>query len=648
MAVFGKGKFYSPLVLQEGACYSIIMATMFPSRLPDEPDISYAERVLFSAFKNQLDNSYHVYHSFHWTENSGTPREIDFIVFNPAIGFAVLEVKGGEILLEDGQWFTKNRDGRFHISNPFRQVQNNMYFLLDYYRERYGKGFNGRAAWGVCFPDTAYLPDKSHPEMSRTNILFDKHINSLEAWLADLFDKPFYGEGSSGLTGKAAADFADILKPRLRIRLSIRAAIREQQRDLARINFFQEHLLDLFEDKNRVAFQGSAGTGKTWIAVKKTLRLATAGKNCLLLCYNSLLAKQLKNVTTIQNPSDGGVPELIDIHTFHSFANRIFVEYIDSIIKEDVTAAGLFQQLILEVYPDCRAETAKGFIGFLSNPERREPNRHALGLFRKKGLDVRILDLLENLLAESGESYFGFNVPVALLSLLEDASFEAEKYDAILIDEGQDFAGTWCDCIAYFLKNKRKRIVYIFYDDNQNIFMKKRILPIIDLISKYNVSPFLYQLRKNIRNTKSIYEYATAKTNLGKTSRAVDVEGTPPVEVTVKSIQAARKQTGKIITTLINEHNIRNSQITVLTDVSVHKSAFADEKGAGNFQLTETGKGSAGKYIKVRSISRFKGLESDIIILVTHAREIENENRNELLYTGMTRAKFMLYMVEIQ
>jgi len=67
-----------------------------------------------------------------------------------------------------------------------------------------------------------------------------------------------------------------------------------------------------------------------------------------------------------------------------------------------------------------------------------------------------------------------------------------------------------------------------------------------------------------------------------------------------------------------------------------------------NFLLTNSGKGTTRKYIRLRSIRRFKGLEADIVILVIHPDgEQEAENRNELLYVGYTRAKFLLYVVRI-
>lgn len=623
------------------------MARMFPTTLPESAGISFAERTIFDALHTQLPNTFSVYHSFHWTEERNTPREIDFIIFHPEKGFLVLEVKGGRILIENGEWITENKSGAYHISDPFRQVQDNMYFLLHFYKKQSKHAFPGIASYGVCFPDTTCVPAHAHPEMTRTNILFNHHLDDIARWIDGLYRTPYYGFDRGVMTPEAVRAFQKIVQPTLHLPLSIRAALQQQKKELAHINLFQDYLLDIFEDKHKVAIQGAAGTGKTWIAIKKAIRLVSQGKRCLFLCYNNLLSKQLKDFTNqyIQTEED---KEKLDIFTFHAFSNHIFSDYIDSVVKNDDTQKKLLFALAHTLYPDYDIKVIEGFIGLLSNIKQERKDASILQQFQ--ALDHRIATLLDALLTESKEGYFNFNVPMALLTLLEDNSYLVEKYDAILIDEGQDFEKTWCDCIAYFLENKKKRIIYIFYDNNQNIFMKKKQLPIIDLISKYNVHPYLYKLRKNIRNTKSIYEFATTHTHLGTTAQAVDVEGIEPYEYTVDSEEKARKLVSKIVAELIQEHNIINSQIIVLTDRSVDQSIFRAHTEIGNFQLTKSGKGNSRNYIALRSVGRFKGLESDIVILVLHppAKEKEDtENRNELLYVGYTRAKFLLYVVNV-
>jgi ATP-dependent exoDNAse (exonuclease V) alpha subunit len=56
--------------------------------------------------------------------------------------------------------------------------------------------------------------------------------------------------------------------------------------------------------------------------------------------------------------------------------------------------------------------------------------------------------------------------------------------------------------------------------------------------------------------------------------------------------------------------------------------------------------------VRFRTIHQFKGLESDVVILLLHKRseDIEEKERylsDELLYVGFTRAKHLLYVVNV-
>ena len=70
------------------------------------------------------------------------------------------------------------------------------------------------------------------------------------------------------------------------------------------------------------------------------------------------------------------------------------------------------------------------------------------------------------------------------------------------------------------------------------------------------------------------------------------------------------------------------------------------------FTLVSTGEGKRGKSVRFRTIHQFKGLESDVVILLLHKRPDDLEERerylsDELLYVGFTRAKHLLYVVNV-
>ena len=44
------------------------------------------------------------------------------------------------------------------------------------------------------------------------------------------------------------------------------------------------------------------------------------------------------------------------------------------------------------------------------------------------------------------------------------------RYDAIVVDEGQDFLPDWWPCLDEALRRNREGMLYAFYDFSQNIY----------------------------------------------------------------------------------------------------------------------------------------------------------------------------------
>ena len=81
------------------------------------------------------------------------------------------------------------------------------------------------------------------------------------------------------------ARFLTVPRPML---LSV--AIEETERGLARLTREQFQCLDMFEDNNRVLVVGSAGTGKTVLAIEQVRRAFARGEKVGYFCFNSALA----------------------------------------------------------------------------------------------------------------------------------------------------------------------------------------------------------------------------------------------------------------------------------------------------------------------------------------------------------------------
>ena len=74
-----------------------------------------------------------------------------------------------------------------------------------------------------------------------------------------------------------------------------------------------------------------------------------------------------------------------------------------------------------------------------------------------------------------------------------------KKYDAIIVDEGQDFRETWWLVVEAALKDENKSILYVFHDDNQALYLYGSQF-------KYPIQQAPYTLSKNCRNAGMIFE----------------------------------------------------------------------------------------------------------------------------------------------
>ena len=100
----------------------------------------------------------------------------------------------------------------------------------------------------------------------------------------------------------------------------------------------------------------------------------------------------------------------------------------------------------------------------------------------------------------------------------------------------------------------------------------------------------------------------------------------------------------------MENHKIPGNKIIVLSNRSFENSIFSEETKLGDITLVKGGAGARKNSVRFRNIQQFKGLESDVVILVVHKREQDKEERyqsDELLYVGYTRARHLLYVVEV-
>ena len=85
----------------------------------------------------------------------------------------------------------------------------------------------------------------------------------------------------------------------------------------------------------------------------------------------------------------------------------------------------------------------------------------------------------------------------ALMADLAAQQPENQRYDAIVVDEAQDFADSWWAAVLAALKDEEQGGLHVFSDENQRIFGRfgRPPVPLVPLV-----------LDHNLRNTKQIHE----------------------------------------------------------------------------------------------------------------------------------------------
>ena len=249
---------------------------------PEQPDfITDSEREAWKALKGQLRDGDAMLHGIRITDPVDGDIEIDLLVLMPEIGAAVVEVKGGQITYSGGRVIQADGHGEREIK-PFTRAMQQMHSLRRYieHQPTWSRG-HLRATWLACFPHTRItgsmgpqgprevligkedLPDAAEMIERRLGNAHDTTRVPAEGWVEDVIEL--------------------LLGPPTPEEIPSRVA-----RRLARVDELaaqQEALLSFVSPNPRYVVTGSAGTGKTWLAVEQARRWAKEGKRVAFVTY---------------------------------------------------------------------------------------------------------------------------------------------------------------------------------------------------------------------------------------------------------------------------------------------------------------------------------------------------------------------------
>lgn len=508
------------------------MAIMYPSNI-ESYNYTDSEKLFYNELKTKLSDDFSVFYSIRWFKNLKGEKETsecDFLIFHPNYGYITIEVKGGVSLEVQGdEWrildSLSSDSYRVLRRSPFKQAEESMYYFRDYYEENFAGFYKGTYGFAVALPFYNIKEDIgiSYPKF----LVIDKgSLENLEEKILDIF-KYWRGKYRNYLpfSYEQQVKFLKLLNKRISLSAAAGALIEMRQKELDKINRVQDNYIEFISNYNKAFIIGGAGTGKTWIGIKKAIKDFEKGKKVLIVTPGKILADYIKGQIEVEN------------------------------------------------------------------------------------IEVRCFDDLKHAIKGS--------------------------YDAVVVDEAQDFDEKQAEYIVDLLKDKDKSNLYVMYDENQKIYD-------VDFKDKFNIEHPPFVLNENIRNTASIHNWCTRETGIGNEIRGTIVEGVEPDICVVKDVVSALMKLEGIISTLNLAEFIDNRDIVILTDKPLECTPLNNMKKVGQYKLVNKVDNVNEKSILIKESGEFKGLESNVVIYLKFRK-----NYKKCSYIGYTRAKFYLHIIDI-
>jgi len=217
----------------------------------------------------------------------------------------------------------------------------------------------------------------------------------------------------------------------------------------------------------------------------------------------------------------------------------------------------------------------------------------------------------------------------------------AARYDAILVDEAQDFRDLWWDPVEHLLADPDLSRLYIFLDAAQELYGGAADLPFAEHCRLH--------LRRNCRNTLGIARWVSDLAGLDGVDLSRSPAGPAPEEVAVRDAEDEVAAVRRTLHRLVGEEGIDPGRIVVLGYHRLERTAFWQDgrpRRLGNLELVDIDRDPGPGQVAYSTVKRFKGLERDVVLLVEvgwvqseHLGEVE---RRALLYVGASRAKHLL------
>lgn len=637
------------------------MARLIPDNALNQDFITLGEKKILRFLRDSLDDSCYVWYQPQ-LEQSFRP---DIILYIPEIGLILYEVKDWDISkikkANIDQW---EIEGYRSSTSPLKQAKNYFYNLKKKLED--SKIFvqkEGKNIGKLYFPIACACVFPNIQKSDFEHKGFDKIINSNFCLFKDELEQFRESNSPKLITDKIKNHFSvwwqnseltktqfdtlrGILYPEI---ISEGQKERRGEKVMFILDEYQEQIAkSIAKDHNRII--GVAGSGKSLVlACKAKLLLNTKPSwKILLTCYNISLASQLKfYMDTFSKEEKIDYVKRLEIIHFHGLCSKYFKKYNGKwtfINQEQVFSSARFKDM---------------------NEAQKQAE----------------LDEMES--SSSGNEF------QRLLMMNK-----IELYDAILIDEAQDFHPSWLKSITLLLKGDTNFLL-LAEDPNQKIYprnftyinaginvigkkpyvlplgyrsTREIILPATKLVQKSKFDEFykkfIEEQDSNVSKIVTSRKGTFPKIKIIKKYEDICDDIADSIEL---KIQEGYKycDIGIIYLTSQGDTKVTNNQGDLFLDknndskinYTDHLRAKFASKNIDYFWLSQN-KQTKSNYdqfhdsVTISTIFSAKGLEFSIVYLIGIEQfpwVLRNERENaSLLYVAMTRAKYELTIYSIQ
>ena len=331
---------------------------------------SIGEEQVYNALK-KLNDDYIVFHSIRWENKSEFIEygEADFIVLHPKKGMLVIEVKSGEIVLEDKKWYqirSDNGEKKKMRQGPMEQADRSkkyLIYLIEEIKKNYEKCYVSSVVW---FTSVNNKENVIFPPDYGNRVLFKKDLEDPENALNNIYE----GNELSKFTRTTEDMIKRIIErlaPELHLIRDINSEKEERDYAFLKMTKEQSNLLNYLMIERKVSVQGIAGSGKTMIAIEVAKRLANIGEKVLFTCFNSQLYQYVKKRYSNPNIEFLNLHSLISKYTKKEKIERkeflIFLKEIENKIE--------YKNIILDEGQDFSTDVIKFFSAYVDKKNGR-------------------------------------------------------------------------------------------------------------------------------------------------------------------------------------------------------------------------------------------------------------------------------------